>query len=135
MKQYFAYSAFAICLVNAVIRPDIFSVCLVLVSALLVAVAMFQAETNFEAHIREINQDAEKYYKRECEFTRNSLTDAFQLIAKNEEFFAKRLEGTLRRIEDLEKLKTEFAETKRVVRDINLSNTFVPRAKRGGAEL
>jgi hypothetical protein len=135
MKQYFAYVAFTVCLVNAIIRPDIFNCSLVLIAALLVAVSMFQAETKFEKHIRELNQDAEKYYKRECEFTRNSLTDAFKLIEKNEEFFAKRLEETLRRIEEFEKLKTEIADTKRVVRDINLANTFVPRNKRGGSEL
>lgn len=123
MKQYFAYGAFSVCLLNAVIRPDIFSVLLVGIAALLVSVSMIQAETAFEAEIRALNQTAQKHYLAE-------LGDLKNL----EPFFSKRLEEVLRRLETLESQKEQvtkdLAETKRVVRDINLSNTFVPRAKR-----
>ena len=127
MKQYFSYGAFAVCLLNAVIRPDLFSVCLVGIAAVLVGVSMFQSETKFEAEIRELNQTAEKYYRTEIEE-----------FKKLEPFFSKRLEEVFRRLESLEgekdQVTKDLTDAKRAIHNFNLANTFVPRAKRN-AEL
>lgn len=133
MKQYFAYGAFTVCLVNAVIRPDLFSVVLVGIAALLVGVSMFQAETKFEAEIREINQTAEKYYRAEViKFERelNQLTETM----------ANRLRNLEKRVADFDEFhlsaQKDLSEAKRAIHNFNLQNTFVPRAKRNaGVEL
>jgi len=115
-KEYFSYGAFAVCLINAVIRPDLFSVLLAGITLILVILDVYFSESAFRKSLRQAIARVEHEAKQ------------------SENFIEKRLEETLRRVEELEKLKTEFAETKRVVRDINLANTFVPRAKRN-AEL
>lgn len=129
MKQYFAYGAFTVCLVNAIVRPDFFSVILVGVACVLVIVSMFMADEIVTKNLWQAMANVE-----------NRCDEKFTVFDK-ELRREKQLSDVLcNRLEALEKQNSEMgkelADAKRTVTTLNLQNTFVPRAKRNaGVEL
>lgn len=116
MRQYFAYGIFSAAFLTVLLRPDAYSLSLTVIGTVVLIVFLYFSEAGFRTKLWEsIGKDEKK-------------------LEEVEQFFSKRMEEILRRLETIESQKEQvtkdLAETKRVVRDINLSNTFVPRAKR-----
>jgi peptidoglycan hydrolase CwlO-like protein len=129
MKQYFAYGAFTVCLTNAIVRPDLFSVILVGITCVMALTAFTHATSVFEDTVDQELKKLKDYVQKELQFY---STDINNIRSANEALHSRN--GELEN--HIATVTKEISETKRVVRDINLANTFVPRAKRNsGAEL
>lgn len=123
MKQYFAYAVFTACLINAMLRPEMASLVLAGISALLIFLVLTQTENEFEK-----NQDR-KLSDLRHKFDSLKAHVILEVQRDKEDF--RKLNERLVSLEELNiNAQKELADTKRTVRDLNLANTFVPRTKR-----
>lgn len=123
MKQYFAYTVFTACLINAMVRPEMASLILAGIAALFIFLVLTQTENDFEK-----NQD-QKLSDLRNKF--DHLKSCVMLEVQKDKDDFRKFNERLMSLEELNiNAQKELADTKRTVRDLNLANTFVPRNKR-----